>query len=155
MADALLVADQHIDERFFAPEPRRGGGPGSWLGSWPVSQELDAFAESRQSADPQVPGGPTFGGDRKDINVYLRRAHKAVEHLAKSEHVRTARQFEEESRWLAENRNRFAGQWIALQGSRLLAVGVTAKEVFRKVADEKSPPLVILVDSGEPPFAGW
>jgi uncharacterized protein DUF5678 len=75
--------------------------------------------------------------------------------VAKSqERTRRTQQFREETQWLAKNRSRFAGQWIALQGSRLLAVGATAREVFLKVADEKTPPLVILVDNGEPPFAG-
>ena len=101
-------------------------------------------------------GSRSFNGDRTDIEVYLRRAKNAVERMAKSqENTLRALQFQEESQWLAENRNKHLGQWIALQGRQLLAVGVTEREVFLKVANEKTPPLVILVAGDEPPFAGW
>ena len=70
-------------------------------------------------------------------------------------HAQGDRQFEQEMRWLAENRDRLRGKWIALQGNDLLAVGVTAKEVFSKIADQNPPPLVIRVDEEELPFAGW
>jgi len=58
-------------------------------------------------------------------------------------------------KWLVENRPRFPGQWIALEGERLLAVGKTAKDVFSKVADRPTPPLVVRIDKEELPFAGW
>ena len=60
-----------------------------------------------------------------------------------------------EMRWLAKNRDRYAGRWIALQGRNLLACGDTAKEVFSKVSDTPTPPLVIRVDTGDQPFGGW
>lgn len=61
----------------------------------------------------------------------------------------------QEKLWLAENRQRFAGHWIALQGRTLLASGDTAKEVFSRVAGQVPPPLVIRVDDETHPFAGW
>ncbi|MGA2736135.1 MAG: DUF5678 domain-containing protein [Bryobacteraceae bacterium] len=71
------------------------------------------------------------------------------------ERALTVRQFQEETEWLTENRDRFAGLWVAIQGRQLLAVAPTAREVFLKVANAKVPPLVILVDKDDPPFAGW
>jgi len=65
------------------------------------------------------------------------------------------RQFQEETQWLIENGNRFAGQWVAIQGRQLLAVGATARDVFQRVANEKTPPLVTLVESDDLPFTGW
>jgi Family of unknown function (DUF5678) len=49
------------------------------------------------------------------------------------------RQFEQEREWLAENRDKFRGKWIALEREHLLAVGETAKEVFSKVSDQTPP----------------
>jgi len=74
---------------------------------------------------------------------------------ASPERAENNRQVEQEMHWLAENRDRFAGKWIALKGENLLAVGATAKEVFAKVADQNPPPLVIRIDAEDLPFAGW
>lgn len=60
-----------------------------------------------------------------------------------------------EARWLAENRTRYAGRWIALQGRTLLAVGTTAREVFSQVKGQPTPPLVIKIDADDTPFGGW
>src|SRR6185437_9279562 len=60
-----------------------------------------------------------------------------------------------EKRWLAENRQRFSGRWIALEGQTLLASGDTAKEVFSRVAGQARPPLVIRVEDHKHPFARW
>jgi len=35
-------------------------------------------------------------------------------------------------RWLDENREKYSGQWVALDGDRLIANGPTAKEVYSK-----------------------
>lgn len=60
-----------------------------------------------------------------------------------------------EMRWVADNRHRFSGQWIAIQGNTLLATGNTAQEVFAKVADQRIIPLVIRIEDEDRPFAGW
>jgi len=152
MTDALLVADQHIDEGYFAPGPPCRGS----LLSWPQTLVLGAFEEPQRFAGSRIPGSRTSNGDRETVDVRLRPDQEVFEHLAKSrERVFRTLQFHEETRWLAENKKRFAGQWIALQGRQLLAVGASAREVFLKVGNEKALPLVILVEGDEPPFAGW
>jgi hypothetical protein len=35
-------------------------------------------------------------------------------------------------RWLHENREKYSGQWVALDGDRLIANASTAKEVYSK-----------------------
>ncbi len=65
------------------------------------------------------------------------------------------RTFQSAMAWLAENRERYAGKWIALQGAELIAVGDTGKEVYAQVAGQGVPPLVIRVEEEDPPFAGW
>jgi len=59
-------------------------------------------------------------------------------------------------KWLHDNREKYSGQWVALDGDRLIASGSTAKEVYSKArAEGVEIPFVELVserDSG--PFTG-
>lgn len=60
--------------------------------------------------------------------------------------------------WLHENREKYSGQWVALNGDRLIASGPTAKEVYSKAkAEGVEIPFVELVADREPvPFTrGW
>ena len=58
--------------------------------------------------------------------------------------------------WLEENRKRYSGQWVALDGDRLIASGPTAKEVYSKAKlDGVETPFVELVTEPESsPFTG-
>jgi hypothetical protein len=65
-----------------------------------------------------------------------------------------------EKRWLAANGDKYAGQWVALDGSRLLAHGADAPSVYRTsratLAGSDRVPLVVLVQSADAlPFGGW
>lgn len=59
-------------------------------------------------------------------------------------------------RWLHENQEKYSGQWVALDGDRLIVNGPTAKEVYSKAkAKGVAIPFVELVTSREPvPFTG-
>lgn len=174
MTDALLVSDQQIDAGFF-PEARSGRtvfspqilsqdllmvpGPSSFSGnnSFYGEQTIQGYGlihhQPDQSAD-------SFGSRPRNrettLDTHLWRAKAALEEATQlRERIREKRHFQDELQWLAENRHKFFGQWIALQGAQLLAVGATAKDVFSKVADRKSPPLVVKITDDELPFAGW
>src|SRR5687767_14872187 len=61
-------------------------------------------------------------------------------------------------RWLHENREKYIGQWVALDGDRLIASGATAKEVYSKAkAEGVQIPFVELVteQESEPFTGGW
>jgi|SRR6185369_6928786 len=61
-------------------------------------------------------------------------------------------------RWLHENRERYSGQWVALDGDRLIASGPTAKEVYSKAKTQGVEiPFVELVtkDDAVPFTGGW
>jgi hypothetical protein len=62
---------------------------------------------------------------------------------------------QEEAAWVAANRAKFAGRWVALLGTRLLAVGDSALEVFKATAETVPTPLIIRLDNETLPFAGW
>jgi Family of unknown function (DUF5678) len=64
---------------------------------------------------------------------------------------------EREQRWLDEHRDEYLGQWVALEGDRLLSSGPDGRAVYEaaRAAGVRAP----LVTRGEPrdelPFAGW
>lgn len=61
-------------------------------------------------------------------------------------------------RWLHENREKYSGQWVALDADRLVASGPTAKEVYSKAkAEGVEIPFVELVTDREPvpSTGGW
>jgi len=63
---------------------------------------------------------------------------------------------ERELAWISANRHLYANRWIALHGDTLLAVGDTAREVYRATAGYPGVPLVIQVEPLEGTnFAGW
>jgi uncharacterized protein DUF5678 len=65
--------------------------------------------------------------------------------------------FTREQAWLKEHRNEYVGQWVALDGDRLLAHGTDARDVYDKARDRGVPvPSVVKIEaSDELPFGGW
>ena len=63
---------------------------------------------------------------------------------------------EKSLRWLNENRQKYLGQWVALDADRLIASGPTAQEVYAKSkAEGVEIPFVELVSEESPaPFSG-
>lgn len=63
----------------------------------------------------------------------------------------------EEFQWLAENSDLYAGQWVALDGSRLVAHGDELATVSKaaRAAGVDRPLLTHLPPEGELPFGGW
>jgi hypothetical protein len=58
--------------------------------------------------------------------------------------------------WLALNRQRYSGRWVALDGDRLLAAGNSAREVYAAIANQRRTPLVTRIEpEDEVYFAGW
>jgi hypothetical protein len=63
----------------------------------------------------------------------------------------------EEFQWLANESHRYAGQWVALDGGRLIAHGdelATVRTAARAAGIER-PLLTHLAPEGELPFGGW
>ena len=151
MADALLVADQHVNEGFL-------GSTSSKL----FDRLSSRFQSSRgfmQLGEGQVatielsnpPDEPL-----STVEPHLNLARNALQHFARDEkRVDSEKKFSEEMNWLAANKRRFAGRWIALEGEHLLAVGNTSREVFSQLPANATPPLVIRINEEDSPFAGW
>jgi predicted DNA-binding antitoxin AbrB/MazE fold protein len=71
--------------------------------------------------------------------------------------VATVNERREEFQWLAEKSGPYAGQWVALDGSRLLAHGDELGPVraAARAAGVDRPLLTHLPPEGELPFGGW
>ena len=63
---------------------------------------------------------------------------------------------EPSQRWMNEHAREYGGQWVALDGDRLIAHGENAEEVFAAAdADGAYLPLVTYIQPADaPPFAG-
>ncbi len=64
------------------------------------------------------------------------------------------RDFTADRQWLADNRDEYAGQWVALKFGRLISHGANAKEVHQAAQNAgHSDALLVLVEpSDAPPF---
>ena len=61
-----------------------------------------------------------------------------------------------ELQWLVEHARQYAGQWVALDGNRLIAHGLVASEVFDAAdADGANLPLITFVEEPENAYAGF
>ncbi len=124
----------------FRPSPRRDGTWGSLLGDCAL-QEITAAGLSPES---DLAGGRiAFRGFAEAAAV---RRHP----------VNGAERSQSEFKWLAENRQQYAGRWVALDGDTLLAVGDSAREVYAAISNHEGIPLVTRVEPAEEIyFAGW
>lgn len=90
------------------------------------------------------------------VDSHLAAGSSALRELARlGRRARNENQFHRERNWIAENRHKYRGRWIALEGDCLLAEGFSSKEVFSKVANRAQPPLVIKIEDEDLPFGGW
>ncbi len=61
-----------------------------------------------------------------------------------------------ELQWLVDHAREYAGQWVALDGDRLIAHGPVASEVFDAAdADGAHLPLITFVEHPENVYAGF
>ena len=156
MVDSMLVADQVLPDGFLA-SLRAPARPGAAMDRPEITQGPPAYEFLKLGARPFVvygPGTPFAGNDRNLESRLVRQ--RALESLERSRRrAEIEGQYREEMAWLADNHHRYAGQWLALEGARLLASGATSREVFEQIGDRPVPPLVIRIDEVELPFAGW
>ena len=66
-----------------------------------------------------------------------------------------ARQLEQA--WLRQHRAEYAGAWVALEGTNLVAHGSSAREVLdaAKLAGHEQPLVVRIASEPALPFGGW
>lgn len=65
--------------------------------------------------------------------------------------------FQRALRWIEENKAKYLGQWVALDGDQLLAAGSDGKQVYAEAvaAGVEVPFLKRVIEEQEPFYAGW
>ncbi|MDR3718824.1 MAG: hypothetical protein P4K98_08480 [Bryobacteraceae bacterium] len=96
------------------------------------------------------------GREGTGLDTHLSDGRRMLRELKRSQ-LRAAemRRFQDSMRWLDRHGSSYRGQWVALDGEKLLAAFASAKQVFSAVGDLDPAPLVIHVEEDETPFAGW
>ena len=97
---------------------------------------------------------PTAEQERIRRWLESKRATNREEHGSQAHADRSAKSL----RWLHENQEKYSGQWIALDGDRLIASAPTAKEVYSQAkAEGVEIPFVELLTDPEPvpSTGGW
>lgn len=70
---------------------------------------------------------------------------------------RPKRDFTLEVQWLSQHRHEYAGQYVALDGDRLVGHGTNGREVYRQAqaAGVQHPYMAHIEAVDAPPFGGW
>lgn len=159
MTHALLVSEQHVDQLSFTSSPStwaRQDEPlqqGPSYGFAPAVLEMDYQRHDSPRTWISLRLNPIKRSSHHNRPNEARHALEQISALRRTRQMQ--RQVHEEAAWIAANRARFAGRWIALVGANLLAVGDSAREVFQATAQNIPTPLIIRVDQEALPFAGW
>lgn len=99
--------------------------------------------------------------DRRRLLKAITQEYRPAERAASDERdvtqVIKSKTYEAEYRWLREHAAEYAGQWVALEGDRLLSHGVDMREVHRtaRSGGAQFPYLVQVEADAELPFGGW
>ncbi len=94
--------------------------------------------------------------DREKVREWIERENTKESDNADEFYKRQER-FQRSMKWIQENREKFDGQWVALDGDTLLAHGTDGKKVHAEAqAKGVKTPLMHRVSIKETqPFGGW
>jgi len=97
--------------------------------------ELARFLSDQARLDAAAPNSEVAASDQSAA------ADKRAQHLA----------------WLKANREQYAGQYVALDGDRLVGSGATLREAYEQAQwqDVVQPFLVHVSSEQDAPFGGW
>ncbi|MEW6209935.1 MAG: DUF5678 domain-containing protein [Acidobacteriota bacterium] len=97
--------------------------------------------------------------DQRRLREWLEeQERKASESREREEAVRQEiEKYRKARRWIEEHRAEYLGQWVAIEGDRLISHGSNAVEVHNeaKAAGIEIPFVVRVIEEKEPFFAGW
>lgn len=112
-------------------------------------QVLD-FAEFLSEREEKANGQPTPQAEAKPVHQDRVRHRQPGEDWPDTECAR-------ELQWLKENWEQYLGQWVALDGSRLISHGPDGRRVFQdaRAAGVRAPFVVQVEDPYKPQMGGW
>ncbi len=94
---------------------------------------------------------------QSELDRDAQKATMANEFIATTNPERPVTDFSLEHNWLKENSESYAGQYVCLDGDRLIAHGTSGREVLAvaKQAGVKVPFVTRIESSDDLPFGGW
>lgn len=147
MEDALLISEQYLEG-----VPNLGAGSSESAPERASVSKIDAYRRQSEFSPPeQSSRRKRVASGQRLVNI----AEIMKQLAARQRQQKHEAQFQEEMKWIAENRTQFAGQWVALLGSTCLATGASAREVFEASKGSALTPLITYIDPEPLPFMGW
>ena len=95
--------------------------------------------------------------DRQRLRKWLFEEARRQEGCAASSAPQPTPNFEREQRWLSEHQREYIGQWVALDGDRLLSHGEDLNRVFDEAQAQggNAPFTAFIEDPNQPWMGGW
>jgi Family of unknown function (DUF5678) len=126
----------------------------SWVQKLPANEQLQLI---KRVADLLERAGQEQSAKERLSAMANGEAHMPETSLPNSHasaRAASLRDFTADRQWLADHRDEYAGQWVALKFGRLISHGTNAKEVHKAAQDAgHSDALLVLVEpSDAPPF---
>ncbi len=95
--------------------------------------------------------------ERLDARTNGTSANQSHDQVTSSTLEEREARFQRSLRWIEENKAQYLGQWVALDGDRLLAAGADGKQVYAEaIAAGVAVPLLQQINADDDlPFGGW
>ena len=116
-----------------------------------IQTKLEQIIETINALPPE---------DLRRLREWLEQKERqaADQELHQAQLEKVAEDFRKAMAWLEENRSRFLGQWVALDGDQLISHGLDARQVYEAAlaAGIDSPVLERVAEKETQPYwAGW
>jgi Family of unknown function (DUF5678) len=95
--------------------------------------------------------------DKQRLRQWLLEEERRQNGCAASSAPQSMLDFEREQRWLSEHQREYVGQWVALDGDRLLSHGEDLNRVFDEAQAQgvNTPFTAFIEDPNRPWMGGW
>lgn len=94
--------------------------------------------------------------DKRRLQQWLTEDEHTQFNASANGEVKLAYPREREMGWLARHEAEYAGQWLALDGDRLVSCGADPHQVFAEAqAQGIADPFMAFAESDEPAMGGW
>ena len=115
-----------------------------------ASATLEQLIEAARALPPD---------ERRQLRKWLEEQEGEIlrEQQQKEELQREQERFQKSLAWVREHRSEYLGQWVVLDGDRLISNGTDGGLVYdeAKAAGIETPFLIHIVEEEEPFYAGW
>ena len=94
--------------------------------------------------------------DKRRLQHWLTEEEHTPLNASANGEVKLAYPREREMRWLSQHEAEYVGQWLALDGDRLVSCGTDPHQVFAEAqAQGVADPFMAFAEADEPAMGGW